>query len=99
MKMLLLNYYIGIHHEVMEVIERAGVCTYTRWREVEGRISCGDPRESSHVWPGANSTLMVVVEDAAVDGLLGEFEAMNRGRMDEGVDAYVLNVEKVQRAA
>lgn len=94
MKMILLNYYVGIHHEVMDVLDGAGVCTYTRWREVEGRISCGEPRENSHVWPGTNSTIMIVVEDAAVDGLLVEFDRLNKGSRDEGVDAYVLNVER-----
>jgi hypothetical protein len=55
MKLILMTYYVGVHNEVMEILERLDVCTYTRWREVDGRVSCGEPRESSHVWPGSNS--------------------------------------------
>ena len=40
MKLVLMTYYVGIHREVMEVLGELGICTYVRWREVEGRISC-----------------------------------------------------------
>jgi len=94
MKMVLMVYYVGIHNEVMETLDDLGVCTYTRWSEVEGRISCGDPREGSQVWPGTNSAVMVVVEDGAVDSILLRLEEFNRGREGEGVDAYVLDVAR-----
>jgi nitrogen regulatory protein PII len=98
MKMVLMVYYVGIHDEVMEVLDDLGVCTYTRWREVEGRISCGDPREGSQIWPGTNSAVMIVVEDPVVDSVLGRLEAFNRGREGEGVDAYVLDVARAVNA-
>lgn len=98
MKMVLMVYYIGIHEEVMEVLGELGVCTYTRWREVEGRISCGDPREDSQIWPGTNSALMVTVDDGEVDSLLGRLDVFNRGREGEGVDAYVLDVARAVTA-
>jgi hypothetical protein len=99
MKMILMVYYIGLHNELLEMLESLGVCTYTRWREVEGRISCGDPRDGSQVWPGTNSVLMVTVADGEVDSLLGRLEAFNRGRTGEGVDAYVLDVGRALSAA
>jgi hypothetical protein len=92
MKLILLTYYIGIHDEVMDLLGKHGVCTYTRWPEVEGRISCGEPREGTHVWPGANSALMTVVDDGAAGELLEEIEAFNRRREGEGLDAFVLDV-------
>ncbi len=94
MKLILLTYYIGVHDEVMELLGRHGVCTYTRWREVEGRISGGEPREGTHVWPGANSALMTVVDDGGVGGILAEIEAFNRRREGEGIDAYVLDIAR-----
>lgn len=98
MKMVLMIYYVGIHNELMEILAELGVCTHTRWREVEGRISCGDPREGSQVWPGTNSALMVVVEDGVVNSMLTRLEAFNRGRVGEGVDAYVLDVAQTMMA-
>jgi hypothetical protein len=98
MKMILMVYYVGLHNELMEVMDELGVCTYTRWREVEGRISCGEPREGSQVWPGTNSALMVTAAGGEVDRILGRLEAFNRGREGEGVDAYVLDVARVLTA-
>jgi hypothetical protein len=98
MKMILMVYYVGLHNELMEVMDELGVCTHTRWREVEGRISCGEPRDGSQIWPGTNSALMVTVEDAEVDSFLERLEAFNRGREGEGVDAYVLDVARAVTA-
>jgi hypothetical protein len=98
MKMVLLNYYVGIDAEVKELLAKHGVCTYTRFPEVEGRISCGEPRESSHVWPGANSTLFAVLDDAKADALVREIESFNAGAYGEGIDAYVLEVTRQVRA-
>jgi hypothetical protein len=98
MKMILMVYYVGLHNELMDVLKDLGICTYTRWREVEGRISCGDPRDGSQVWPGTNSAVMVVVGDGEVDSFLARLDAFNRGREGEGVDAYVLDVARVVEA-
>jgi hypothetical protein len=98
MKMILMVYYVGIHDEVMELLDELGVCTFTRWREVEGRISCGDPREGTQVWPGTNSALMVVVEARVADLLLRRLEEFNREREEEGVDAHVLDVAQTVMA-
>jgi hypothetical protein len=94
MKMVLLNYYVGIDTEVKEILAKLEVCTYTRFPEVEGRISCGEPRENSHVWPGANSTLFAVLDDGAADNLVRELESFNASVQGEGVDAYVMEVSK-----
>jgi hypothetical protein len=94
MKMVLMNYYVGVDDEVKEILASLGICTYTRVPEVEGRISCGEPREGSHVWPGANSTLFVVLDDTEAGELVRRIESFNAGAPGEGVDAYVLGVER-----
>ncbi len=94
MKMVILNYYVGVDVEAKEILTKLGICTYTRIPEVEGRISCGDPRENSHVWPGANSTMLVVLEDDRAEALLREVESYNERAGGEGMDAYLLDVSK-----
>lgn len=98
MKLVLMTYYIGRHDEVMEILERLVIRTYTRWREVEGRISRGEPRENSHVWPGANSALMAVLDEDQAARLINEIEAFNGRRDGEGIDAYVLDVARTVTA-
>jgi hypothetical protein len=94
MKLVLLTYYVGVHREVMEMLEKLEICTYTRWREVEGRISCGEPREGTHVWPGMNSALFVVVKKELAESLISDIEAFNRENTDQGIDTYVLDVAR-----
>ena len=98
MKLVLMTYYIGRHDEVMEILERLVIRAYTRWREVEGRISRGEPRENSHVWPGANSALMAVLDEDQAARLINEIEAFNGRRDGEGIDAYVLDVARTVTA-
>jgi hypothetical protein len=94
MKMVLINYYVGLDAEVKEILDSLGICTYTRIPEAEGRISCGSPRESSHVWPGANSTLFAVVDDGMAAALMDKVVSYNADAQGEGFDAFVLNVER-----
>jgi hypothetical protein len=99
MKLVLLVYYVALQNEMMELLAKLNLCTYTRVPEVQGRISCGDPREDSHVWPGVNSILLVPVDDDKVDALLRAVEGFNQGRVGEGADAYVLDIAKSVSAA
>ena len=94
MKMVFLNYYVGMDDEVKEILTALGVSSYTRFPEVEGRISCGEPREGSHVWPGSNSTMLVVVEESVADSLIRKVEEFNAAALGEGIDAYVLDVSR-----
>lgn len=99
MKMVVMNYYVGADLEVREILAKVGVRAYSRIPDVEGRLSGGDPRENSHVWPGVNSTLFAVVDDDVADGLVREIESYNSSAHGEGIDAYVLDVVGTVTAA
>ena len=94
MKMVFLNYYVGIDDEVREILAALEVSNYTLFPEVEGRISGGEPRERTHVWPGSNSTMIVVVEEGVADSLVRKVEEFNAVAFGEGIDAYVLDVSR-----
>ena len=49
MKLVFMTYYVAMHAEVMEFMRTCGVRSYTQWKEVTGRLSCGDPREGTDV--------------------------------------------------
>ena len=99
MKIVLLTYYVGLHEEVMGVLGRLGLGPYSRWREVEGRNSKGDPRDGTAVWPGLNSVLMVAVDPERARSLLAAISQFNRSAKEGGVDAYVLDVAEAVLAA
>jgi hypothetical protein len=98
MKLIQLTYYIGIHEEVVEMLDEFGISTFNRWPEVHGRISGRDPREESHVWPGTNSVIEFVTDDGMADGVLERIRQYNRHGGDRGIDANVLEVVKSVRA-
>ena len=99
MKQIQMTYYIGIHEEVLEILGEFDVTVLNRLPEVHGRISGKDPRDTSHVWPGANSLVAFVVDDDRVGPILQRIREYNRQGGDRGIDADVVDVVKSVRAA
>ena len=63
MKFVLITYNIAINDEVMEVLEKLALKSYTRWEQVTGVGQQSGPHMDTHVWPAKNLALAVVTED------------------------------------
>jgi len=99
-KLVFMTYYIGMHQEVRELLDECGVVSYTHWDEVTGRLSCGEPREGTDVWPGYNAALQAVLREETAEQVaaaIREFNATQRG--DERIDAYFVDIHSAIRAA
>ncbi len=95
-----MTYYVGTHRDVREILESCGITSYTHWDEVTGRLSCGEPREGSDVWPGYNTALQAVVREETAKKLEAAILAYNAAqRGDERIDACFLETHSVIRAA
>ncbi len=100
MKLVFMTYYIGMHRDVREILDDCGITSFTHWDEVTGRLSCGEPREGSDVWPGYNTALQAVLRDETATKLEGAIRAYNAAqRGDERIDAYFLVIDSAIRAA
>jgi hypothetical protein len=100
MKMVFMTYYVGMHRDVREILEECGITSFTHWDEVTGRLSCGDPREGTDVWPGYNTALQAVLREQTAEKLtaaIRKYNAAQRG--DERIDAFFMTVESTIRAA
>ena len=100
MKLVFMTYYVGMHRDVLEILDGCGITSYTHWDEVTGRLSCGEPREGTDVWPGFNSALQAVLREETaqtLDGAIRDYNAAQRG--DERIDAYFMEIQSVIRAA
>jgi hypothetical protein len=100
MKLVFMTYYVGMHREVEELIERCGVVSYTHWAQVTGRLSCGEPRQGSDVWPGYNTAVQAVLREETADRVaeaIRKFNGEQRG--DERIDAYFVDLHSTIRAA
>ncbi|MCD4690765.1 hypothetical protein K8S17_04815, partial [bacterium] len=88
MKLVFMTYYVGMHRDVLEILADCGVTSYTHWDEVMGRLSYGEPREGTDVWPGYNTALQAVLREQTATELgaaIREYNAAQRG--DERIDA------------
>ncbi|MGN0867290.1 MAG: PG0541 family transporter-associated protein [Oligosphaeraceae bacterium] len=94
MKMVLVVYNISVEEEVQDVLRNAGVPCFTQWPRLLGKGVSTGPRMDTSVWPGANSALMTVVEEAKARELLQAFQSLREGAAArEGVKAFLLDVE------
>jgi len=100
LKLVFMTYYVGMHTDVHEILDNCGITSYTHWDEVTGRLSCGEPREGTDVWPGYNAALQAVLRDETAKKLAAAVKVYNAAqRGDERVDACFMAVESVIRAA
>ncbi len=100
MKLVFMTYYVGMNRDVREMLETCGIKSFTQWAQVTGRLSCGEPREGSDVWPGYNTALQAVLREETaekLDAAIREYNAAQRG--DERIDAFFLDVASTIRAA
>ena len=74
-KLLIIIYEEGIRPDVMEVLEREGIKHFTRWTNAEGAGETG-PKHGDPVWPGLNDVLLLVLDEPAVEPLIGALHEM-----------------------
>ena len=100
MKLVFMTYYAGMHEEVMELLGETGIENYTYWGEVQGRLSSGDPREGSQIWPGYNSALQAVLGEESAERLIEKIGAFNGERRGaDRIDAHFIDLALSIRAA
>jgi hypothetical protein len=100
MKMVFMTYYVAMDRDVREILADCGITSCTRWEQVTGRLSCGEPKEGTDVWPGYNTALQAVLREQTAEKLaaaIREYNAAQRG--DERIDALFIPVESTIRAA
>jgi len=93
MKMLRAVYNIVIDEEVTAAVEAIGVHCFTKWPRVLGRGKKTGPRMDTHIWPGANTVTMFVLEDDMAKKAMKVMEGLRERLGNEGVKAFLLNVE------
>lgn len=95
MKAVMIICNMIVSDEVKEVLDRLKIRGYTQWNEVQGRGSeDGEPHMGSHTWPSLNSSILVILPEDKTESLLREIKEIEKGATQQGVRAFVWNVEK-----
>ena len=94
MKSVFIVYNQALTEKVNEIIDRLKIRGYTQWQDVKGRgTNKGEPHMGTHTWPALNSAIMTIVEDEMVAELLSEIKELNKIAEQQGVRAFVWNIE------
>lgn len=96
MKAILITYNQAYYDDVVAVLNRNGVKGYTEWDEIKGHGSdTGEPHLGSHAWPTLNNTIISIVEDDRVEGVLSDLYERDLKAPELGLRAFVWNIEKM----
>lgn len=99
MKAVTVVFNIAIEEDILEALRGIGADAFTQWPRIVGQGPGTGPRMDSHVWPGANSGLLLVVDDelaVRVMAVLQELHDSPKGRQ-AGLFAYQTAVEQCLR--
>ncbi len=96
MKSITAIFNIAIEEDVLETIRRVGVKHFTQWPRIVGQGPVTGPRMDSHVWPGANASLQMIVEDGQAGPLMDALQALRDSQVGRqaGIYAFQTPVER-----
>ena len=95
MKAIFIVYGQSLSQLVEQSLDKLNIRGFTRWEEVQGRGGKnGEPHYGTHAWPSKNGSLLVIVEDHTVEPLLQALRKINEKGEQQGLNAFVWNVEK-----
>lgn len=96
MKAVMIVFNHGITEEVHEALEGLEIRGYTKFLNVLGQGSeKGEPHLGSHIWPSLNAVVLTVIKDELVDPLLEKVKEINQEAEEQGIHAFVWNIEKM----
>ncbi|MFN6943702.1 MAG: PG0541 family transporter-associated protein [Cytophagaceae bacterium] len=94
MKAIFIVYNQGMTEEVFDALDKMGIMGFTQWTDVRGRgTETGEPHLGTHTWPALNNALICMVEDEKEQGLLEQLKALNNELPQQGIRAFVWNIE------
>ncbi len=95
MKAVFISYNQSLSSEVQEILEKCSIRGYTQWTEIKGKGSVnGNPHDGTHTWPELNNVYITIVEDEKIPVLLEKLQQLNKEVEDQGLRAFVWNIEK-----
>lgn len=93
MKALWIIYDIVLDDQILQMLEETEIVGFTRWQRLSGRGPKSGARMDNYIWPGANTTIMTVQEDAVIARLMACLQTLRDAEGDKtGVWAFTTPV-------
>ena len=94
MKAVFIVYGQSLTEPIEQLLNKLEIRGFTRWEEVHGRGSeNGEPHYGTHAWPSKNGSVLTVIDEQQVNTLLTALRGINEQAEQQGLNAYVWNVE------
>jgi nitrogen regulatory protein PII len=95
MKAVFISHNQAITEEIEDILENLAIRGYTQWTEVNGKGSeSGEPHMGTHTWPSLNNALLTIIPDEKVSKLLDKLSELNKQVEEQGLRAFVWNIEQ-----
>ena len=96
MKAVFIAYNQALTEAVNSILDRNHIRGYTKWADAQGRgTNNGEPHFGNHTWPALNSAILTVTEDEAVAPLLESLKKLDAKAEQQGLRAFVWNIEGI----
>lgn len=96
MKAIMIIYNQAHSEKVEYLLEKLGIKGYSLWENVQGRgTRTGDPHLGTHTWPEINKSVLTIVEDNLVDGVLENVKRIDAVNEEVGIRAFVWDILKM----
>ena len=96
MKAVFIVYGQSLSQLIEQVLDKLNIRGFTRWEEVHGRGGKdGEPHYGTHAWPSKNrATIAMIDNENKVDKLLEALRRINEQAEQQGLNAFVWNIEE-----
>jgi len=95
MKAVFIVYGQSLTESIEKILDTQDIRGFSRWDEVHGRGSKnGEPHYGTHAWPSKNGAILTIIDEQKVDELLDVLHRLNEQAEQQGLNAYVWNIEQ-----
>ena len=93
MKMFLIVYSREADEDILAAFKSSGITEYTKMQEVRGKGKETEPKLGTHIWPGMNNILFLVLEDDDVPQTRNLIIKLKQERPRAGIRGFLIPLE------
>jgi hypothetical protein len=93
MKMFLIVYSREADEDILAAFKKSGITGYTKMQEVRGEGKETEPKLGTHIWPGMNNILFLVMDDAEVPPTKGLITRLKQEHPRAGLKGFLIPLE------
>lgn len=94
MKAVLIIHNTAIDEEINEVLQKAGIDSFTKFPNTLGQGKLSEPHLNSEVWPETNCATLVITSPEKAANLMKIVAEMRTKLGTEGIKAFLWSIEQ-----